>query len=44
MSEPSGYDDQVVPEQSSDDTDLGWGAAPEPEDDERLIREKPPHY
>jgi hypothetical protein len=44
MSEPSGYDDAVLPEQSADDTDVGWGAPEEPQDDERLTREKPPHY
>jgi hypothetical protein len=44
MSEPPGYDAQPrLPEQSSDDTDRGWGEAPE-DDDERLTREKPPHY
>lgn len=33
----------VLAEQSSEDTDLGWGEAPE-SDDERLNRERPPHW
>jgi hypothetical protein len=39
-------DDEVLPEQTSDDTDRGWGERDEDElsDDERLIREKPPHW
>jgi len=38
-------DDELLPEQASDDTDRGWGEAPEDlDDDERLTREKPPHY
>ena len=38
-------DDEVLPEQTSDDTDRGWGEHDdELSDDERLIREKPPHW
>lgn len=50
MSERQGYEptpsDEVLPERSSDDTDLGWGEQPDDEsaDDERLRREKPPHW
>lgn len=48
MSERAGYDDELLPEQTSDDTDVGWGEAPpddtETADDERLRREKPPHW
>jgi hypothetical protein len=45
MSENAGYDDEVLPEQTSDDTDRGWSERPDDEsDDERLIREKPPHW
>lgn len=49
MSEPSGverpsHDDEVLPQQSTDDTDRGWGEHPEEDDDERLTREKPPHW
>jgi hypothetical protein len=34
----------VLPERSSDETDAGWGERPEPDDDERLRQERPPHY
>jgi len=45
MSEPSGPEAEVPPEQSTDDTDIGWGERPdEADDDERIAREKPPHY
>ena len=46
MSEREGYDDEVLPEQTSDDTDRGWGEPVDvdSDDDERLIREKPPHW
>ena len=45
MSENQGYEDEVLPEQTTDDTDRGWGeAADEVDDDERLLREKPPHW
>ena len=45
MSELQGHDDEVLPEQTSDDTDRGWGEPDDdPDDDERLIREKPPHW
>lgn len=53
MSERQGRDDagddqdEVLPEQTSDDTDRGWGEHPDDgdlTDDERLIREKPPHW
>lgn len=35
-----------LPEQSGDDTDVGWGERPEPEDGdlERYRRERPPHH
>lgn len=33
----------VLPEQSREDTDAGWGEYPEP-DDERLYRDRPPHW
>ena len=46
MSEREGYDDEVLPEQTSEETDRGWGehTDDDPDDDERLIREKPPHW
>ena len=38
-------DDAPLPEQTVDDTDLGWSEPlDEADDDERLLREKPPHW
>jgi feruloyl-CoA synthase len=34
----------VLPERSRDDTDVGWGERPEPDDDERLRADRPPHW
>jgi hypothetical protein len=34
----------VLPVQSQEDTDAGWGERPGQEDDERLCRERPPHW
>ncbi|KWW98990.1 hypothetical protein [Carbonactinospora thermoautotrophica] len=33
----------LLPEQTSDDTDAGWGDR-EQDDLERLLRERPPHH
>lgn len=43
---PQPDDDEIFPEQTADDTDRGWGEdhADEVDDDERLRREKPPHW
>jgi len=35
---------ESLPEQTSDDTDVGWGDAPEDDADERLRDELPPHH
>ena len=35
--------DPVLPEQSREDTDAGWGEYPEHSDD-RLYRDRPPHW
>jgi len=37
-------DKPVLPVQSQEDTDAGWGEQPRPEDDEHLYRERPPHW
>ena len=37
-------DTTLLPDQSQEDTDVGWGEHPGPEDDERLRRERPPHW
>lgn len=43
---PAGAD-PLVPGRSRDDTDQGWGGRPsvaDDEDDERFLREVPPHW
>jgi hypothetical protein len=41
----SDHDDlPVLPVQSQEDTDAGWGEQSGPEDDEHLYRERPPHW
>ncbi len=46
-----GDDEPVLPDQTADDTDAGWGEGRDREDgtggrddDERLLRERPPHW
>lgn len=34
----------VRPDVTSDEQDVGWGDRPESDDDERLLREVPPHH
>jgi hypothetical protein len=34
----------VLPTVTDDERDVGWNEAPEPDDDERLRREVPPHH
>ena len=42
---PADPDDKpVLPTQSQEDTDVGWGERSEPDDDERLYRDRPPHW
>lgn len=42
---PPDPDEQpVLPAQSQEDTDIGWGEPPELDDDERLYRDRPPHW
>ena len=41
---PDPRDEPGLPTQSQDDTDIGWGEPPAPDDDERLSRERPPHW
>jgi hypothetical protein len=36
-------DDVLLPEQTTDDTDHGWGERPG-SNDERLLEERPPHW
>ena len=37
-------DEPVLPAQSREDTDAAWGEPAEPDDDERLYRDRPPHW
>jgi hypothetical protein len=39
----SPYDDPVLPDQTRDDTDVGWGE-PADDNDERLREDLPPHH
>jgi hypothetical protein len=34
----------TLPERSGDEADVGWGDRPEPDDDDRLNRDRPPHW
>jgi hypothetical protein len=34
----------VLPDVTDDERDVGWGDVPEPDSDERLLREVPPHH
>jgi hypothetical protein len=36
--------DRVLPDITSDERDVGWGEVPEPDDDEHLLRDVPPHH
>jgi hypothetical protein len=40
---PLDDEERVLPEQTRDDTDGGWGERPAG-NDERLIEERPPHW
>jgi hypothetical protein len=41
---PDPDDRPVLPQQSTDETDVGWGEQPEQDDDERLRQDRPPHW
>jgi DNA-binding ferritin-like protein (Dps family) len=41
----SGDDVQILPDQTRDDTDRGWGERRRDDsNDDRLLRERPPHW
>jgi hypothetical protein len=44
VSPPEPDDVPLLPLQGEGDTDAAWGERPEPEDDERFHRERPPHW
>jgi hypothetical protein len=35
---------RMLPAQSREDTDAGWGDYRDPDDDDRLLRDRPPHW
>jgi hypothetical protein len=37
-------DKPALPEHGEDDTDVAWGERPEPDDEERLNADRPPHW
>jgi hypothetical protein len=41
---PPAADPSVLPDVTTDERDLGWGELPEPSDDDRYLREVPPHH
>jgi hypothetical protein len=42
---PTDPDDKpVLPVKGQEDTDTGWGEQPEPDDEDRLQRDRPPHW
>jgi hypothetical protein len=41
---PDPEDKPVLPAHSDEETGIGWGEDPEPDDDERLRRDRPPHW
>jgi len=40
----SRQDQQALPVQSWEDTDIAWGEQPEPDEYDRLYRDRPPHW
>lgn len=43
--DPDNQEDKpLLPAQSQDETGVGWGEAPEPDDEERLRQDRPPHW
>lgn len=40
----SRQDQQAPPVQSREDTDIAWGEQPEPDENDRLYRDRPPHW
>jgi hypothetical protein len=40
----SRQDQQAPPVRSWEDTDIAWGEQPEPDENDRLYRDRPPHW
>ena len=43
-SKPPTSDPSVLPDVTTDERDLGWGELPDPSDDDRYLRDVPPHH
>ena len=46
-SDPPEHDDDLLPDRTSDERDVGWGddaADDRSADDERLLADRPPHW
>jgi len=41
---PEPRKERPAPQPSQDETDLGWNEQPEPTDEERFNRDRPPHW
>ncbi|HEY1641382.1 MAG TPA: hypothetical protein VGG35_11890 [Streptosporangiaceae bacterium] len=41
---PARDDQPALPLRSTDESDTGWGDPPEPDDEERLRADRPPHW
>jgi hypothetical protein len=41
---PPEKEERVLPAQSREDTDVAWGEQPEPGEDDRFYRDRPPHW
>ena len=44
LDRPDPDEQPARPVRSQDETDVGWSEPPEPDDDERLRRDRPPHW
>lgn len=44
MTRPGPDDKPVLPAPTQDETDVGWSEDPEPDDEERLRQDRPPHW
>jgi hypothetical protein len=42
--QPDRDEQQALPVQSREDTDEAWGERPEPDEDDRFYRDRPPHW
>jgi hypothetical protein len=41
---PDREDEQALPVQSREDTDIAWGEESETDEDDRFYRDRPPHW